>query len=84
MTLAKLKADFVAVVDRELKDGAAPVVYGRILNKIEALEDDPDAVKRTISNIAIVVRLLVDEDLSDDIAEVLQSVARSSGYEIGR
>ena len=82
MKRSKLKEDFVAVIERGLKDVSNPTVYNRIMRSIEILEENTKSIAKTINNIEIVLRLLVDEDLSEDIAETLRSVARGAGHDI--
>ena len=70
----KIKDYLISIVESGLKevcDAEQRVIF---IRRIDAMPADLESIKDTIRKIRMAVRLLIDEDLADDLYEEMMSI----------
>ena len=74
MTAQTLKSRIVALVDIALQRQTSDENRAMIVSKIAKMSFEPDAIRKTIRRIRMVISLLISEELADDVYEELAAL----------
>ena len=74
MDESTVKNYLISITERALQDACRPEQLSLFTNKIAAMPGDPDSMRRTIAKIKMAVRLLISEELADDLYEEMMSI----------
>lgn len=67
MDAERLKNDLICVVERGLQGVCKPAQCALIVRKMAAMPSDIESMKMAARKVRIAVRLLIDEDLAEDL-----------------
>ena len=70
----RVKNYLISIIERGLKGHAQQDKCALFTKKIAAMPNDIESVKGTIRKIRMAIRLLVDEELADDLYEEMMAI----------